>query len=102
MEVDGNAYSVPWRLIGESVRVELAAGRVRVLHAGREVAAHDERAGRRERALDPAHFEGVAGSRAAVVRGCPALGATPAAPPPLGPELLRPLAEYEAVTGGGW
>jgi hypothetical protein len=99
VEVDGNAYSVPWRLIGEGVRVELAAGRVRVLHAGREVAAHDERAGRRERALDPAHFEGVAGFRSAVVRG-PAPG-TASAPPP-GPELLRPLAEYEAVAGGGW
>ena len=99
VEVDGNAYSVPWRLIGEGVRVELAAGRVRILHAGREVAAHDERAGRRERALDPAHFEGVAGFRSAVVRG-PAPGAAGA--PPLGPELLRPLAEYEAVAGGGW
>jgi len=99
VEVDGNAYSVPWRLIGEGVRVELAAGRVRILHAGREVAAHDERAGRRERALDPAHFEGVAGFRGAVVRG-PAPG-TATAPPP-GPELLRPLAEYEAAAGGGW
>ena len=99
VEVDGNAYSVPWRLIGEGVRVELHAGRVRVLHAGREVAAHDERAGRRERALDPAHFEGVAGFRSAIVHG-PAPG-TASAPPP-GPELLRPLAEYEAVAGGGW
>ena len=99
VEVDGNAYSVPWRLIGEGVRVELAAGRVRILHAGREVAAHEERAGRRERALDPAHFEGVAGFRPAVVRG-PTPGA--ACAPPLGPELLRPLAEYEAVAGGGW
>jgi transposase len=99
VEVDGNAYSVPWRLIGEGVRVELAAGRVRVLHADREVAAHDERAGRRERALDPAHFEGVAGFRSAVVRG-PAPGTVGA--PPSGPELLRPLAEYDAAAGGGW
>jgi transposase len=99
VQIDANSYSVPWRLIGEGVRVELAAGRVRILHAGREVAAHDERAGRRERALDPAHFEGVAGFRSAVVRG-PAPGAAGA--PPLGPELLRPLAEYEAVAGGGW
>jgi transposase len=99
VEVDGNAYSVPWRLIGEGVRVELAAGRVRILHAGHEVAAHDERAGRRERALDPAHFEGVAGFRPAIVRGpAPGVGCAP----PLGPELLRPLAEYEAVAGGGW
>ena len=29
VEVDGNAYSVPWRLIGERVRVEITAGRWR-------------------------------------------------------------------------
>jgi transposase len=98
VEVDGNAYSVPWRLIGESVRVELAAGRVRIRHAGREVAAHDERAGRRERALDPAHFEGVAGFRP---RAAPAGAGEVARLAPSAP-LLRPLAEYEAVAGGGW
>jgi transposase len=100
VEVDGNAYSVPWRLIGEGVQVELAAGRVRILHAGCEVAAHEERAGRRERILDPAHFEGIAGFRSAVVRD-PTPGA--ASMLPLGrPELLRPLAEYEAAVGDGW
>jgi hypothetical protein len=34
-EVDGNAYSVPWRLIGERVRVTIAGGVLRVHHAGR-------------------------------------------------------------------
>src|ERR1700760_1608768 len=38
IEVDGNAYSVPWRLIGERVRVTVGAGSLRVLHARREVA----------------------------------------------------------------
>jgi hypothetical protein len=42
IEVDGNAYSVPWRLIGERVRVTVGGGSVRVLHAGREVAVHAE------------------------------------------------------------
>jgi len=37
IEVDGNAYSVPWRLIGETVRVTLAGGLLRVSHAGQEV-----------------------------------------------------------------
>jgi Mu transposase, C-terminal domain/Integrase core domain len=95
VEVDRNAYSVPWRLIGETVRVEITGGRLRVLHGNREVAAHAQRLGRRERAIDPRHFEGVAGASARpVTPPGPAVMATPA--------LLRPLAEYEAVVGGGW
>ncbi|WP_307154099.1 IS21 family transposase [Rhodopseudomonas julia] len=99
VEVDGNAYSVPWRLIGETVEVMVAAGQVRIRHGAREVAAHAEARGRRERIVDPAHLAGVAGSRGRVVRivadacedAAPAMSA-----------LLRPLAEYEAVAGGGF
>ena len=40
IEVDGNAYSVPWRLIGETVRVSITGEELRVSHAGREVAVH--------------------------------------------------------------
>ena len=103
VEVEGNSYSVPWRLIGERVRVVLVAGMVRVNHAGREVAAHAVLAGRRERAIDPAHFEGVAGFGGRAAR----LGAgdAPDSPPTslaAPPALLRPLAEYEAVAGGAW
>jgi transposase len=97
VEVEGNSYSVPWRLIGERVRVTIGTGMVRVSHAGREVAAHAARTGRRERAVDPAHFEGVAGARAKAA-GVPAAGAAPTS----APSLLRPLAEYDAVAGGGW
>src|SRR3712207_1818081 len=71
IEVDGNAYSVPWRLIGERVRVAVTGEMLRVSHAGREVAAHPRQAGRRHRLVDPAHFEGVAGVRT---------GAAPASP----------------------
>lgn len=39
VEVDGNAYSVPWRLIGERVRVLVGGSEIRVRHAGRDVAA---------------------------------------------------------------
>jgi hypothetical protein len=60
---------VPWRLVGESVQVQLTRGRVRIVHAGHEVALHDERTGlRRQRAIDAAHFEGVADFRAPVRR----------------------------------
>jgi hypothetical protein len=96
IEVDGNAYSVPWRLIGERVRLTVGAGTVRILHAGHEVAVHAELKGRRRRALEPAHLAGIAGAP-----GYPAH--VVAAPEELpAPVLLRPLAEYEAAVGGGF
>jgi hypothetical protein len=89
IEVDGNAYSVPWRLIGETVRVRIAGGDVRVSHAGREVAVHERCSGRFGRCINPLHFEGVVGFRATA-----AVLATPT-PDRADPELLRPLDEYE-------
>ena len=76
---------------------------VRISHAGREVAAHKVLEGRRGRATEPAHFEGVAGFRGqAVVRDADGVtGGVPATPAEV-PALLRPLAEYEAVAGGAW
>jgi transposase len=94
--VDGNSYSVPWRLIGERVQVTVCAGQVRVSHAGQEVARHAETTGRRQRIVDPAHFHGVAGVARPVDAVMPAAGVPPQ------PALLRPLAEYERAAGGGW
>lgn len=91
--VDGNAYSVPWRLIGEQVRVSVSSGVVRVLHGGREVAVHAELSGRHGRVVDEAHLVGVAGRG----RGPHGSVALPVDEPPA---LLRPLAEYEALAGG--
>jgi len=93
VEVDGNAYSVPWRLIGERVRVTVGAGMVRVRHGSREVAVHAELKGRRGRVVDDAHLAGVAGTKTRPVRVLmPGRdGAT---------ALLRPLADYEAAAGG--
>ncbi|HVN42077.1 MAG TPA: IS21 family transposase [Steroidobacteraceae bacterium] len=93
VEIDGNAYSVPWRLIGEAVEVLVADGRVQVLRAGETVAVHPETTGRRQRVLDPAHFRGIAGT-ARPREPAPVIEATAA--------LLRPLAEYETILGGGW
>ena len=55
------------------------------------------------KAIEPAHFEGVAGFRGqAVVREADGVtGGVPATPAEV-PALLRPLAEYEAVAGGAW
>ena len=98
VEVDTNAYSVPWRLIGERVQVTVADGWVRVFHAGREVAAHPEAAGRHR----------ARSSSRRTSRACPASGGRSASParhrrqPAAEPDLLRPLAEYERAVGGGW
>ena len=70
---------------------------VRIRFGRREVAVHKLAAGRRQRVIDSAHFEGVAGRNGAVRRQ--AIGA----PPPLHPPaLLRPLAEDEALIGGSF
>jgi transposase len=97
VEIDGNAYSVPWRLIGETVRATVTDRAVRIYHASREVAVHSTCSGRRQRAVDPVHFHGLAGSRPGWAR--------PVATVPddgLPAALLRSLGEYEALLGGGF
>jgi transposase len=90
IEIERNAYSVPWRLIGEPVHVELGGGRIRIYHAGRKIAEHVERVGRRERSVLAEHFAGVAGAQPSAAMAITAN------------ELLRPLAEYAALAGGSW
>ena len=97
VELDTNAYSVPWRLIGERVRVLVSAETVRITHAGVEVARHRRSGGRRGRIVDRTHFDGVAGAD-----GRPIRAVTETAGKEEAPALLRPLAEYEAVAGGAW
>jgi transposase len=98
VDIDTNHYSVPWQLIGAGVSVVVCGGEVRILHAGAEVARHAQRLGRRERAVMAVHLRGI------VIGPEPADGAdaTPLRSAPLPGELLRPLAEYEQVAGGGW
>src|SRR5262245_39746812 len=99
VEVDTNSYSVPWRLIGERVAVTVSAGEVRIRHGACEVAVHRQGQGRRQRIVDPAHLQGVAGGGRprTVIDPPPVLKARPRAS-----HLLRPLAEYEAAIGGGF
>ncbi len=94
IEVDANSYSVPWRLVGETVQVIVTEGRIRVCHAGQEIAVHAVTTGRRQRIVDAAHFHGVAGTARPVAAAAVVTQAAPA--------LLRPLAEYEQIAGGGW
>jgi transposase len=97
IEIDGNAYSVPWQLIGESVHVLVTAHSVRVHHGAREIAIHAVLSGRHQRSIDPAHYAGVAGvsGRLATAYQHPPSSAE-------APALLRPLNEYEALIGGGF
>lgn len=97
VDIDTNSYSVPWRLIGETVLVTICAGHVVIRHAGEVVADHAVCRGRRQRITDRAHFAGVAGADGPVRRPSPA----PDLPAPPS-SLLRPLAEYELAAGGGW
>jgi hypothetical protein len=92
IDLDTNSYSVPWRLVGETVQVVVFAGRVIVRHAGEVVADHPLCKGRRQRITDRAHLAGLVGAD-------PMRARAPLAVPPA---LLRPLSEYEAVAGGGW
>ena len=95
IDLDTNSYSVPWRLIGESVQVVVQGGRVIVRHAGAVVADHLLCSGRRRRIVDTAHLAGVVG-----VAG--AARSSPTVPAMSHSTLLRPLAEYEALAGGRW
>lgn len=101
VEVDTHRYSVPWRLIGESVTVRVEAQSLVVSHGGRETARHELLHGARGRSIDPAHFDGLVG-RAFAPRGQPAGPSDPEARRPLNGELARPLEEYEVITGGAF
>lgn len=60
VEVDANWYSVPWTLVKATVTVHVRDQQVSIVHAGRLVASHDRLQGRRQRTVDPAHWEGLA------------------------------------------
>jgi hypothetical protein len=94
VEIDTNRYSVPWRWIGQSVRVLLADEQVRIEHAERELAVHPQLPGRRQCHIEVAHLEGIVGAPGCGTAGPP--GAAPAqeasAPLPSA-EWLRPLSD---------
>ena len=100
VDIDTNHYSVPWRLIGADVSVVVGDSQVRIHHAGIEVACHDKRLGRRERAVDRAHLHGIVPYRPEPARDTDIEARSPTALP--GIELFRSLAEYEQAAGGGW
>ena len=102
VELDTNRYSVPWRLIGESVTVVVAERMVRVLYAGREVACHAQSPLRRANIIERAHLAGIVGAHTVGVSWLPKASPAAAAPPEVPAELLRPLQQYEDMLGGAW
>lgn len=99
VEVDTNAYSAPWRLIGAEVTVQVHGGRVELWHAGACVAEHAELSGQRRRSIERRHLDGVVRVRPARVQDA----AAPAkAPPTENEDLVRDLQAYADAIGGGW
>jgi transposase len=99
IELDTNRYSVPWKLIGESVTVIVAERQVRVLYAGQAVACHAQSPLRRATVIDRRHLAGIVGAGSV---GLSWLPRTPPPPPVIPAELLRPLEQYEQALGGAW
>lgn len=95
IELDTNRYSVPWRLIGESVTVVVSDREVRVLYAGQLVAQHPQSLARRTSTIDRTHLVGIVGAPGQ-------RGTVPPARVAQTAELLRPLSDYESVLGGAW
>jgi transposase len=96
VEVDSNAYSVPWRLIGRRVSIQIANQELVVLDSGVEVARHPMNTGTRQRIIERSHLIGIVGARSSPV------SVDALKPDPRSKALLRPLTEYEAAVGGGW
>jgi len=104
IELHRNWYSVPWRLLGETVRVVQQGARLTIHHGAAVVAEHEVATGTRVRRVDPAHLAGISGhalssalppSRPTAPR--PRAATTPDVPVEAAASLLRPLAEYAAL-----
>lgn len=69
---------------------------MRIVYAGQEVALHQRLVGQRRVSIQREHLLGIVGTEP---RPQPNANPVVAAAPPA---LLRPLQEYEALTGGAW
>lgn len=95
VEVDTNKYSVPWKLISETVSVSVIEETVQISFGGQNVAVHPRSLGRHQFIRCPGHFDGIFRQR-------PLDGDIKEAPEPALPALLRPLSVYDELIGGGW
>lgn len=101
VDVLGNAYSVPYQLIGKTADVQIDDGQVTVRVDRIVVARHAEAptgAGRRTIAAE--HLKGVMRLWGAIKADVPADESFPERPVVGDSTLLRPLSEYEALFDG--
>ena len=97
VSLDTNRYSVPCRLIGQSVEVERSEEAVRVFHRSILVATHPRLAGTHQVAILPEHGPGAVARNTRRLRSSPpAAGRSPVAPPEV---QVRDLGVYEALLG---
>jgi transposase len=96
ISIDANRYSVPYRLIGQTVQVVREADQWVIRHRGEIVAEHSVLAGRTQLAVNPAHGPGAAVRNARHRYGTP----RPTASPELGAHdvEVRDLTVYEHVS----
>ena len=94
VEVESSFYSVPWRLIGETVRAEVDGEHVAIYVGAERIARHLRASRPRSRLIDREHWAGL-GLMSRVQH-------TELAELPAESALLRPLKEYEAIVGGAW
>ena len=96
VELDTNRYSVPWKHIGEEVRVQVVGGEVIVssLQGGYELGRHTENKGRHQRIVRSEHLEGIVSVSRLVSTKEPDNVLNEESPEKEG-ELTRPLSRYE-------
>lgn len=98
IEVDTNAYSVPWEYISKTVFVHITETEVKILDGLNEIARHPVCVGERIRSVNPSHLRGIIGNNWLHKQKEEDTFVKAVEPS----ELLRPLEEYESAIGGGW
>ncbi len=92
-----NRYSVPFRLIGQSVEVRRQRGQFEVSHRGALVATHVILPGKYQVEILPEHGPGPIARTQRALRSTPA----PPPPPPSADVEVRDLTWYDTVCTGG-
>lgn len=101
VDYQGNSYSVPYRLIGKSAEVTARGGKIEVRVMCQVVACHDAAKARSgTRILAPEHLKGVMRLLGATSKDAEDPSTETNAVVVGDSELLRPLAEYEALFDG--
>ncbi len=97
VSIDTNRYSVPWRLIGQTVTVVRVGGHWQISHRGQVVAEHPVLAGRYQLSVKPEHGPGAAARNARKRYSAPAAANEPNAAARLHTVEVRDLAVYEQM-----